>query len=79
MQQRREGQITLIIHQLTRRLGEINLSLIQQIQQLSIEELTMLGEALLDFSGLTDLVTWLAEPLKTEEDDAPMRSPTSGD
>ncbi|MCE2661670.1 MAG: DUF4351 domain-containing protein, partial [Microcystis sp. 53602_E8] len=32
-----------------------------QIQELSLEQLETLGEALLDFTSLTDLTTWLSE------------------
>ncbi|WP_442944189.1 DUF4351 domain-containing protein [Nostoc sp.] len=40
-------------------MGEINASLIKQIQGLSIEQLENLGEALLDFYSVADLETWL--------------------
>ncbi|BDI18223.1 hypothetical protein ANSO36C_40250 [Nostoc cf. commune SO-36] len=44
---------------LNRRIGEIDASLIGQIKGLSIEQLENLGEALLDFSNVADLETWL--------------------
>ena len=53
------GEQRLIIRQLNRRIGEINASLIERIQGLSIEQLENLGEALLDFSSVADLETWL--------------------
>jgi hypothetical protein len=43
---------------LNRRFGEIDASLIQQVQGLSIEQLENLGEALLDFTTVADLETW---------------------
>ncbi|MFN7214293.1 DUF4351 domain-containing protein [Microcystis sp.] len=33
----------------------------QKIQELSLEQFATLGEALLDFTSLTDLTTWLTE------------------
>jgi len=53
-----EGQ-GLILRLLNRRLGEIETSLIERIRSLSIEQLENLGEALLDFSSVADLETWL--------------------
>jgi hypothetical protein len=54
-----EGQQDLIIRQLNRRFGDIDASLIEQIRELSIEQLEGLGEALLDFSVVADLEVWL--------------------
>ncbi|MHC5755190.1 MAG: DUF4351 domain-containing protein [Nostoc sp.] len=56
---KQEGQQDLIIRQLNRRLGEIDASLIEGVRGLSIEQLSILGEALLDFSVVTDLEAWL--------------------
>ncbi|NCQ94370.1 MAG: Rpn family recombination-promoting nuclease/putative transposase [Microcystis aeruginosa W11-06] len=58
---RREEAVSLILRLLNRRLGEISPTLDQQIQELSLEQLETLGEALLDFTSLTDLTTWLLE------------------
>jgi len=58
---RREEAVSLILRLLNRRLGEISSTLSQQIQELSLEQLETLGEALLDFTSLTDLTTWLSE------------------
>ena len=60
-QGRREEAVSLILRLLNRRLGEISSTLGQQIQELSLEQLETLGEALLDFTSLTDLTTWLSE------------------
>ncbi|MGH7998653.1 MAG: DUF4351 domain-containing protein [Brasilonema sp.] len=56
-----EGEQRLIIRQLNRRFGEIDSSLIERVRELSIEQLEALGEALLDFSALTDLEAWLTQ------------------
>lgn len=56
---KQEGEQRLIIRQLNRRIGEIDSSLIQKIQELPVEKLEELGEALLDFTSVTDLETWL--------------------
>ncbi|MEH2391038.1 MAG: DUF4351 domain-containing protein [Nostoc sp.] len=53
------GEQRLVIRQLNRRISEIDASLIERVQSLSIEQLENLGEALLDFSSVTDLETWL--------------------
>ncbi|CCH94316.1 hypothetical protein MICCA_3690013 [Microcystis aeruginosa PCC 9432] len=51
----------MILRLLNRRLGEISSTLSQQIRELSLEQLETLGEALLDFTSLTDLTAWLSE------------------
>ena len=56
---KQEGEQRLIIRLLNRRVGEIDSLLIQKIQELSVEKLEELGEALLDFTSVTDLETWL--------------------
>jgi len=56
---RQEGKQDLILRLLNRRIGEIDASLIERIKGLSIEQLENLGEALLDFSSVADLETWL--------------------
>lgn len=53
------GEQRLVLRLLNRRIGEINESLIERIQGLSIEQLENLGEALLDFSNVADLEAWL--------------------
>ena len=55
------GETNLILRQLRRRFGEIEFSLKQKIQNLSIAQLELLGESLLDFSELQDLVNYLAK------------------
>jgi len=51
---------SLILRQLARRVGELPEPVRSQIDTLPIDQLEALGESLLDFSGLPDLETWLA-------------------
>lgn len=52
---------SIIIRQLNHRFGEINFQLQQRIQRLSMAQLGELGEVLLDFQTVGDLVVWLDE------------------
>ncbi|MDD1438673.1 DUF4351 domain-containing protein [Dolichospermum sp. ST_sed10] len=54
-----QGEKRLIIRQINKRFHVIPDALIEQIHQLSIEQLELLGEALLDFSTITELEQWL--------------------
>ncbi|MGB7414698.1 MAG: DUF4351 domain-containing protein [Thermosynechococcaceae cyanobacterium] len=54
-----EGNQSLVLRQLTRRLGEISPAVRSQIEGLSLEQTEALGEALLDFEELGDLLGWL--------------------
>ncbi|MEA5569276.1 DUF4351 domain-containing protein [Anabaena sp. UHCC 0399] len=56
-----QGEQQLILRLLNRRLGNIDISLIEQVQRLSIEQLEALGEALLDFATVADLETWFSQ------------------
>ena len=49
---------SLILRQLTRRVGELPQTALLRIETLSLEQLENLGEALLDFQTLADLETW---------------------
>ncbi|AFZ50643.1 DUF4351 domain-containing protein [Dactylococcopsis salina] len=49
---------SLILRQLTRRVGELPQPWRDQVNSLSLEQLENLGEALLDFQGMEDLETW---------------------
>jgi hypothetical protein len=49
----------LIIRLLNRRVGDISLQIQEQIKSLSLERLEDLGEALLDFTAMEDLIAWL--------------------
>jgi hypothetical protein len=55
------GEQQIILRLLNRRFGELGLSVIEQIQGLSIDELESLGDVLLDFSKVGDLEVWLRE------------------
>ncbi|PSB19949.1 DUF4351 domain-containing protein [Phormidesmis priestleyi ULC007] len=56
----KQSEVNLVLRQLTRRLGHpIASSFETQVRSLSLEQLEALGEALLDFTQLTDLQTWL--------------------
>jgi predicted transposase YdaD len=50
----------LILRQLTRRVGNMSSQLQERIKSLPLERLEALGEALLDFTSMTDLSAWLA-------------------
>lgn len=52
---------SLLIHQLTRRFGTVEPQLQEQIRELSMMQLSQLGEALLDFETVMDLAAWLDE------------------
>lgn len=59
-QEAREDEAkSLILRLLTRRVGEVPESVRTQIETLSLTQLESLGEALLDFSNLSDLEVWL--------------------
>ncbi|MBN3896464.1 MAG: DUF4351 domain-containing protein [Nostoc sp. NOS(2021)] len=53
-----QGELTLILRLLNRRIGEVNPQLQERIQTLSTAELENLGEALLDFTTAADLEAW---------------------
>ncbi|MBW4673695.1 MAG: Rpn family recombination-promoting nuclease/putative transposase [Desmonostoc geniculatum HA4340-LM1] len=50
---------SLILRQLTRRVGELPQQVRENIETLSLEQLENLGEALLDFTSMADLQAWL--------------------
>jgi predicted transposase/invertase (TIGR01784 family) len=58
---RQEGERSLVLRLLTRRIGNVTPELTAKVQTLSLTQLEALGEALLDFSQPADLVTWLDE------------------
>jgi predicted transposase YdaD len=53
------GEKQTIIRLLTRKFGELDSSLVDKIKTLNIEKLDNLADALLDFSNINNLVTWL--------------------
>jgi predicted transposase/invertase (TIGR01784 family) len=54
----KQGQ-SLVLRQLTRRIGEVSPEMRSQIQALSLPQLEALGEALLDFTKPEDLHEWI--------------------
>ena len=50
---------SLILRLLTRKIGSVNDFCRTQINNLSIAQLEILGEDLLDFGTIADLTTWL--------------------
>ena len=56
---RQEGEVALVLRLLTRRFGELELSVVEQISALSLPEVEELAEALLEFSQMADLENWL--------------------
>lgn len=56
----KRGERSLILRQLTRQVGEIPAPVQSHIDGLSVPQLESLGEALLNFSNLSDLEAWLA-------------------
>jgi predicted transposase YdaD len=58
---REEEARSLILRQLSRRFGEIPPQAQTQIEQLNLEQMESLAEALLDFSAIADLWSWLKQ------------------
>ena len=58
-QGRQEGERTVLLRQLRKRLGDLDPAAAEQIKGLSADRLEQLGEALFDFTSLADLVEWL--------------------
>ena len=57
----RRREAGLVLKQLQRRIGLIPAALTEQIQDLPLERIEALGEALLDFTALADLENWLRQ------------------
>jgi predicted transposase YdaD len=55
------GEFNLVIRLLNRRCGNLTASQVEKIKTLSISQLELLGEALLDFQHLADLEHWLEQ------------------
>jgi hypothetical protein len=56
-----ERETALVLRQLARQLKTVSPVLEEQVRQLPIEQVEVLGEALFDFSSEADLVNWLAQ------------------
>ncbi|WP_017295345.1 DUF2887 domain-containing protein [Geminocystis herdmanii] len=55
-----KGEANMAIRLLTRRCGNLSNELQTKVRSLSIPQLESLGEALLDFNGISDLENWLS-------------------
>lgn len=58
---RKEEAANLIVRQLGKRFGELSEDIQASVSKLSLTALEELGEALLDFSGISEVQNWLAE------------------
>ncbi|WP_089130882.1 DUF4351 domain-containing protein [Tolypothrix sp. NIES-4075] len=58
---KQQEALSLVTRQLNRRLGNVSDTLVERLRGLSIEELEALGEALLDFTSVADLTSWLTQ------------------
>jgi Domain of unknown function (DUF4351) len=54
-----DGQQILVLKILTRKLGNINPEVRSRVNSLTIEQIESLGEDLLDFTQMSDLLAWL--------------------
>lgn len=57
---KQEGEAAIILRQLQRRFGILSAATTMQISQLNLNQLKVLGEALLEFENLRDVEQWLA-------------------
>lgn len=56
---KQEGEQNLVVRQLQKRVGNLPEEIRKKIQTLSLNQLELLGEALLDFTAIDDLFNWL--------------------
>jgi Domain of unknown function (DUF4351) len=54
-----QGERSLVLRLLTKRVGNLSAEVRDRIDQLSIAQVEALGEALLEFRSLADLEAWL--------------------
>jgi predicted transposase/invertase (TIGR01784 family) len=54
-----QGQIQLVLRQLSKKFEELSQSLVSQIEHLSGDRLEALGDAIFEFNSLEDLAQWL--------------------
>lgn len=57
-QGRREGEVSIVMRQLKRKVGERNPEVEAKVRELSESQLEALSEALLDFTSINDLIYW---------------------
>ncbi len=60
LQQGLQQERSLVLKQLTRKIGPVPPEVQSQVESLALPQLEALGEALLEFGSLTDLTAWLA-------------------
>ena len=56
-----QGERSLVLRLLTKRVGTLPSEVRDRIDQLPIDQVEALGEALLEFRTLTDLEAWLSQ------------------
>jgi predicted transposase/invertase (TIGR01784 family) len=56
-----DGEKSLVIKQLTYKLGDLTPKLLEQVNNLPIDRVESLGKALLDFTQIADLENWLSQ------------------
>jgi predicted transposase/invertase (TIGR01784 family) len=61
---KQDGEMILLIRQLSKRFGKLPDIYIENIRSLNIEQLENLGEAFLDFTDVNDLEVWLKSSYK---------------
>ena len=61
---RQEGKEKLVVRLITKRFGSVPSQVTERLDQMTSEQLDELGEALLDFTSLADLNTWLAQRIQ---------------
>ena len=54
-----EAQRSLLVRQLTRKIGLMPINMIDRINTVPIDQLESLGEALFDFDSIVNLTNWL--------------------
>ena len=57
----RQGERSLVLRQLARQVGELPEGVRSQVGLFSLHQIETLGEALLDFTNLSDLEQWLMQ------------------
>ena len=58
---RQQEALSFCMHLLNQRFGEVDSSVIERVQVLSVEQLEALGGALLNITETADLVAWLEQ------------------
>jgi hypothetical protein len=63
-QGRREGEVSIVMRLLKRKVGELNPEVETKVRELSESQLEALSEALLDFTSIDDLIYWFSRHQK---------------